>query len=129
MRQDQFEGLQQRAEQLIDLFLSESDPAKWPGAGIEPSAMEQKTRGDRYWCKKDAVATLACAQRIGTLVDLARKKTAGGEDNPGAVTEGEDDLDREVRAAEKEAAAILNRVQAGARPSKKDFDRRVHGKS
>lgn len=114
----------------MDLFLQESDPEKWPGVGLEPGQMDQQTRGDRYWCKKDAVATLACAQRIGTLVDLARRKTAGGEAGPEAVPEhGADELDAEIRKAEKEAKAILNRMQAGARPSKKDFDRRVHGKS
>lgn len=127
MRQDQFEALQVRAEQLIDLFLSESNPEKWPGHGIEPSAMESKTRGDRYWCKKDAVATLACAQRIGNLIDLARQKTAGGEDTPGAVVpEGAEDLDKDIRAAEKEATAILDGVASKAR--KTEFDKRVHGK-
>ncbi|HAL72710.1 MAG TPA: hypothetical protein DCP71_13165 [Verrucomicrobiales bacterium] len=127
MRLDQFEALQQRAEQLVDLFISESDPDKWPGKGLEPGQMDQKTRGDRYWCKKDAVATLACAQRIGTLVDLARRKTAAHEDTPEAVTEGEDDLDKEIRAAEKEAAKIINGAASKARKS--EFDKRVHGKT
>src|SRR5690606_31063969 len=86
MRQDQFEALQKRAEELIDAFLRESNPAEWPGAGIKPAQMQRETRGDLYWCKKNAVATLACAQRIIGLVDLAREKSAGGEDNPGAVT-------------------------------------------
>lgn len=130
MRQDQFEALQQRAEQLVDLFLQESNPDKWPGKGLEPGQMDQQTRGDRYWCKKDAVATLACAQRIGSLVDLARRKTAWGEAAPEAVVEqGADELDAEIRKAEKEAKAILNRMQSGARPGKKEFDKRVHGKS
>lgn len=126
MRQDQFEALQQRAEKLLDLFLAESDPDKWPGAGIEPAKMEKTTRGDRYWCKKDAVATLACAQRIGALVDLARQKTAGGDDAPEAVTPGEDDLEAEVREAEAEADRILKKV--GREAAKAEFDKRVHGK-
>jgi hypothetical protein len=86
MRQDQFEALQQRAEQLIDVFLAESDPEAWPGHGIAPASMDKATRGDRVWCKRDAAATLSCAQRIAGLVDLARQKTAGGEATPGAVT-------------------------------------------
>lgn len=126
MRQDQFESLQQRAEELLDLFLDESDPAGWPGHGLKPSAMDKQTRGDRYWCKKDAVATLACAQRIGMLVDVARRATAGDKNTPEAVTPGADDLEKEVRDAEAEAERILNRV--GRTAAKAEFDKRVHGK-
>ena len=91
MRQDQFESLQARAEQLVDLFLDESKPEHWPGAGLLPSAMDKATRGDRFWCKKDAVATLACAQRIA------------------------DDLQAEVDAAEKEAEALATKLLSRAR--------------
>jgi hypothetical protein len=115
MRQDQFEALQKRAEELIDLFLDESQPDTWPGAGIAPAAMDKSTRGDRYWCKKDAVATLACAQRIVHLVDVVRAKTAAGSDNPGAVTEGEDELDKEIAAAEAEAQRLTDKVLKEAR--------------
>jgi hypothetical protein len=120
MRQDQFEALQTRAEQLVDLFLDESDPADWPGAGLKPNAMDKSTRGDRYWCKRDAAATLACAQRIMGLVQVVREKSAAGDDNPGAVTEGEDDLEKEVAEAEAEAGRLLSKVQDRAR---------VHGRS
>lgn len=126
MRQDQFESLQKRAEELIDLFILESNPDTWPGAGQEPREMSKQTRGDRYWTKKDCVATLACAQRIIGLVDLARAKSAAGDDNPGAVTEGEDELEQEVAAAEKEAAALMSEIQRKAR--KAAFDKHVHGR-
>lgn len=118
MRQDQFESLQKRAEQLVDLFIQESDPEKWPGAGIEPANMEKGTRGDRYWCKKDAVATLACAQRIVSLIDTVRAKTSKptNPDDPGAVTDDEDVLDGDVQAAEKEADRILANMKKTAKP-------------
>ena len=119
MRQDQFESLQKRAEQLVDLFIQESDPDKWPGAGIEPANMEKGTRGDRYWCKKDAVATLACAQRIVSLVDSVRAKTAAGEATPGAVTDDEEELEAEMQAAEVEAARILKNYQKTTKPNGK----------
>lgn len=126
MRQDQFEALQARGEQLVDVFLLESDPAKWPGQGIEPATMDKSTRGDRYWCKKDAVATLACAQRIFNLVQVIRERSippspAQGEDTT------EDSLDAEVAAAEKEATRLLDQVQRGAR--KEAFDKHVHKKA
>lgn len=128
MRQDQFESLQSRAEQLVDLFLAESDPAKWPGAGIAPASMDKGTRGDRYWCKKDAVATLACAMRITNLLQVIRERQVPVEP-PGATSEDgqpEDDLGKEVAAAEAEAAMLLDQVQKKA--AKSEFDRRVHGK-
>lgn len=129
MRQDQFERLQARAEQLVDVFLEESDPAKWPGAGIAPAAMEKTTRGDRYWCKKDAVATLACAQRITNLLQVIRERQVPVDPQPGANGEDgqpEDSLDTEIAAAEAEASKLLDEVQRRAR--KADFDRHVHGK-
>jgi hypothetical protein len=77
MRQDQYEKLQQLEEQLTDAFLGEAEPAKWPGAGVDPGAMDQKTRGDRYWCKKNAVATISLVQRVGTLIGQVQLRGAG----------------------------------------------------
>lgn len=125
MRQDQFESLQKRGEELIDLFLEESNPADWPGEGLRTGAMDAQTRGDRYWCKKNAVATLACAQRIANLIDVVRKKTSEGNDDPEAVSPTDDSLDGEVAAAEREAQAVLDRAQKAAK--KETFDRKVHG--
>lgn len=130
MRQDQFEALQQRAEQLLDLFLTESDPAAWPGAGIAPAAMDKGTRGDRVWVKRDAAATLVCVQRIGGLVDLARRKTAEGETTPGAVTDTDDDLDAQAAEAEREAAKLLSRVQRRPPATRRSAAKKsVHGKA
>lgn len=127
MRQDQYEALQVRGEQLIDLFLEESNPDKWPGVGIEPAKMDKSTRGDRYWCKKDAVATLAAAQRIATLLDVVRRKTAGGENTPDAVTPDQDDLDKEITEAEREAQRALDKARKAAQRT--SFTKRAHGKT
>lgn len=126
MRQDQFEALQARGEQLVDVFLLESDPTKWPGHGIEPTSMDKDTRGDRYWTKKDCVATLACAQRIFNLVQVIRERSVpvDPEKPEGDVPDG---LDAEIAAAEKEAKSLLDSVQRGAR--KQAFDKHVHKKA
>jgi hypothetical protein len=130
MRQDQFEALQQRAEQLIDVFLAESDPEAWPGHGIAPASMDKATRGDRVWCKRDAAATLSCAQRIAGLVDLARQKTAGGEATPGAVTNTDEELDREAAEAEAEATRLINRIQGKPPAARRAAAKRaVNGKA
>lgn len=126
MRQDQFERLQQLEEQLTDAFIGEAAPEKWPGHGVDPGAMDQQTRGDRYWCKKNAVATISLVQRVGTLIGQIQLRGAGT--TPAAPAEGEqqqDHLEDEVKAAEKEAAKLLRELQSGA--GKAAFDRRVHG--
>jgi hypothetical protein len=116
MRKDQIDALNARAEELVDLFLKESDPQKWPGHGLEPHEMEPKDRGDRFWCKKDCAATLACAQRITTLTDILAKPDDGAND----------DLGKEIAEAQKEAEKLLDQVQKTAK--KTAWDKRVHGK-
>ncbi len=119
MRQDQFDRLLSRQEQLMELFLEESDPATWSGAGIAPAAMDKATRGDRYWCKKNAVASLSLVQRIGALVVAVRQQPEdppGGAGPAGGAPLGEDDeLDAEVAAAERDAERLLKRVQSKAK--------------
>ena len=127
MRQDQFERLQKLHEDLVDVFLDEADPKKWPGQGIELVSMDQKTRGDRYWSKKNAVATIALTQRIQSLVEVVRKATANDEPDPAAVVEPEVDLDRQVADAERDATALLKKLQDPQ--GKAAFDRKVHGKA
>lgn len=126
MRQDQLERLQALEEKLTDVLLGEAEPDKWPGHGLDPGAMDQQTRGDRYWCKKNAVATISLIQRVGTLVGHVQLRGTGttppeGEDGQPQ----EDHLEDEVKSAEKEAAKLLRELQSGA--GKPAFDRRVHG--
>lgn len=123
MRQDQYERLQALEEKLTEVLLTEADPEKWPGHGLEPAAMDQQTRGDRYWCKKGAVATISLTQRVCALIGSVQMAGAGTTPSEGA--EPTDHLDEEVRAAEKEAAKLLKELQDGT--GKAAFDKRVHG--
>jgi len=112
MREEQIVKLQARAEQLVDVFLVESDPSTWSGAGIPLANMDKETRGNAYWCAKKSVATLAVAQRIMGLIQYARDAEVRNPALPPA--EGEpadsesDDLDRSVAAAEKDAARLID---------------------
>lgn len=127
MRQDQYEKLQALTEKLTDVFLTEADPDKWPGAAVAPTSWDQQTRGDRYWMKKNAAATLTVIMRTTNLVGVIQQRSAGGEEGGAAVGEEkpeEEGLDAEIKAAEKEAARLLNKIQNG----KAAFDRKVHGK-
>lgn len=129
MRQDQYEKLQQLTEKLTDAFIGEADPEKWPGNGLEPGQMDQQTRGDRYWCKKNAAATLTVLMRTTNLIGVIQQRSTGGGEDPAGVPDEkpeEDGLDAEIKAAEKEAAKLLNQIQQGS--TKATFDKRVHGK-
>lgn len=116
MRQDQFERLQEIIEKLTDVLIDEADPATWPGAGMAPTAMDAKTRGDRYWTKKNAAATLALNMRCINLVGVIQNRGGIGEapadvehTDPEEV-EREDDMDRAIASAEREAARRVEQM-------------------
>lgn len=127
MRQDQFEKLQALEERLTDVFIDEAEPARWPGKDRAANKLTQKMRGDRYWCKKNAVATIALVQRVAGLIQIVR---VNGDTPPlgvdGIPNAEESHLDTEIASAEKEATALLDKMQRGA--GKAEFDARTHGK-
>lgn len=110
MRQDQFEALQDRIEQLVDVFVKESDPTTWPGVGKKAVELTRDERGDLYWSKRSAAATLSVALRLTALVETVRARSAGDKPSPGAVVPTEDDLDEQVQAGERQAAALMKRL-------------------
>lgn len=115
MRQDQYERLLSLQEKLIDVLVQEMDPEAWPGAGLKPSAMDQQTRGDRYWAKKNLAATQSVVMRNASLIGVVQRQTpgagGGAEVTDGTPGADEGGLDAEIQAAEKEAARVLARVQ------------------
>ena len=90
--------------------------------------MDQQTRGDRYWCKKNAVATLSLIQRVAGLVHTIQVNAATppptGTDP--AIGDDQKQLDGEIAAAEKEATKLLDEMQRRSR--KANFDQHTHGK-
>lgn len=113
MRDDQYIRLQSLGEKLTDQFLFEADPVNWPADGVHPKDMTQEDRGNRYWCKKNAVATVSLTLRIESLLG----KLQGSLLNPATpgAPEGEDAaqglLDAEIAEAERQAKALLKRMQ------------------
>jgi len=125
MRQDQFERLQQLEERLIDVAIEEADPDQWPGKGVAVAAMDQQTRGDRYWVKKNAVATISLAQRVGVLMSSVQ-----GFGTTPTAEEGDDQQQRHQQqqpAPEEFRQIHFNRVsdptsardRRGAAPSRR----------
>lgn len=127
MRQDQYERLQALTEKLTDVFLEEANPEGWPGRGVALAQMDQQTRGDLYWSKKNAAATLTVIMKTTSLIGVIQQRSAAGVgDGVQPESDEPDGLDGEIRAAEKEAARLLNKL--GTTSSKEAFDKRVHGK-
>jgi hypothetical protein len=121
MRPDQIQRLQELSEKLADSFLLEADPGEWPGDGKGPADLSQQERGDRYWCKKNAMATGGV---LRFTMDVLAKQTPTPGDKPPGDDEG--DIDRQIREAEKRAArAVQDAVDRAKR--KPEFDRRTHG--
>lgn len=127
MRPDQYQKLQELTEKLTDVFLNEADPASWPGRGVALAQMDQQTRGDLYWSKKNAAATLTVIMKTTSLIGVIQHRSAAGVgDGVQSESDEPDGLDGEIRAAEKEATRLLNKL--GTAASKEAFDKRVHGK-
>lgn len=110
MHQDYKTRLTALSDKLTDVVLEEADPDNWPGAGKKPSELTKDERGDRYWDKKNAAASLTLLIKVHSLIGM---QTRGGvPPEPGEIDE-EFELGQRVNKAEREAAAILKRLQKG----------------
>lgn len=111
MREDQRTRLAELQELLIDQFLDDADPRNWNGRGKLPAEMDRDTRGDAYWCKKNAAATMMVLAGVDKLA--ANTRDALGRD----AYEGQE-LDEQIRKAEalakKRADEVLRKTARAA---------------
>lgn len=106
MRADQYDKLKARHDELVDVAIAETDTKSWPAENVAKA--ERKERGDRYWCKKNAAATLTLITKIESIISIVeRRASERPPENPKDDDDG--DLDRDIAAAEREAAAIIER--------------------
>lgn len=108
--------LEQRQVELADIFIAETDAAKWPGD------QTKKDRGNRYWHKKNAGATAVLITKIQTILDVALKKapiTNPEAPVPGGDVEEEEAPEAMAAAATAEAQRIIDRHQGRFRKTKK----------
>lgn len=104
MRPDQIQRLNDLSERLADTFIDEAEPAEWPGHGEKMASITAQQRGDRYWCKKNAMAT---AGVLRYAIDLVQSHQGRG--HPGDA-ERDADLDRKINEAERRASVAVARV-------------------
>lgn len=117
MRDDQYTKLKALQEKLADVVINEANPDTWTGNGKTPADLTRDERGDRYWCKKNAAATLSVMMRIYSVAGMVERAGGTAPELP-AGADGETDLDREVAAAEREARSILTKIAKSSRASR-----------
>jgi hypothetical protein len=103
MKKEQIERLQETENRLLDVFLEEANPDSWPGAGVPLAQLSKSERGDRYWHKKNCLATLTVVMRIEHLIEpnwMSDEQKRGQDDH---------ELDEAVELAEKEADKLLKK--------------------
>lgn len=108
MRKDQIERLKDIAQEVTEVFLSEADPSNWSGAGLDLSDMDSQVRGDRYWCKKNAIQTGSLLARV---IDLAERD---GRSSANSKTD-EEDAEKEISRYERQAKELIESVQNGGK--------------
>ncbi|ASN67374.1 hypothetical protein [Pseudomonas sp. NBRC 111137] len=106
MRDDQITRLQALSERLGEVVITEVDPNNWPAANKLPAELTQEERGNRYWCKKNAAATMTLLLKVVNIAGIMNRQKPA-PDAGHAV----DELDGELAAAEREAQAIIERMQ------------------
>ena len=106
MRDDQRTRLEELRDKLLETAVVDADPQRWVGAGKAPIEMTQKERGDAYWCRKMAAATVSLLTKVNNIVNTHGAPTSGN-------TKDDGELDGELAAAEREAQAIIERMQKG----------------
>ena len=110
MRPDQKKRIEDLTEKLADQFIFEADPTEWSGNGVAPAEMSQEDRGNRYWCKKNAMATGGV---LRFAMDIAKHDAMGaGTVDP---EEAEREFDDKINDAEKRAKAAVNRALSKAK--------------
>jgi hypothetical protein len=103
MRDDQLDRLKELAESVAEVFIQEADPQTWSGAGILMADMDVQTRGDRYWCKKNAIQTGSLLARV---LDLAERETRPTWKEHA----DDDDAEKDIADFEKKAKKLLDAV-------------------
>jgi hypothetical protein len=101
-------------DKLVDVVVIEADPENWTGGNLLPEALSRDERGDRYWCKKNAAATLAVLTRVESLTQRAGQAGAAG-----GADDADPDVSREIARAEKMAEKRL--AEMGKNVHRLDF--------
>ena len=110
LRPEQINRLVAIEEELVDVYIEECQPKKWPDTS------NAQNRGDRYWFKKNALATLTLVGRIQTVLRDARGDGSGAgeqKDPPPGQLDPAEDIEQEAARLEKQGVALLRKHAKG----------------
>ena len=107
--------LEDLADRLTEIAIDECDPTRWPGHGKRVGEMDKAERGDRYWSKQNAQATIMLVKQLHNLVQQRKngQKARIGL-NPTMPTDDEV-LAAQTAQAERDAAEAVKRALMKAR--------------
>ncbi|MEL5315749.1 hypothetical protein PTR49_05650 [Serratia ureilytica] len=111
MHEDYKTRLTALCDKLTDVAITESNPDNWPGAGKAQKDFTQEERGDRYWEKKNAAATLTLLVKLHSLIGMHAR--GGAPADPASNAEAE--ANKQIAKAEKEAQRIVDRALSKAK--------------
>lgn len=96
-------------------MIFDANPEHWTAPGKIAKDLTQQERGDAYWCRKLASASLSVLTKVLVVTGMAERRLASNAPDPIGDDGDAGSLDKEIRRAEREAAKILKRIQAGSR--------------
>lgn len=100
------------ADRLTEIAITECDVTQWPGHGKAVSEMDKQERGDRYWAKQNATATIMLVKQLHNLVgqrDAGQKARLAA--NP-TVASDADILSMQTADAERESTAAIRKAMS-----------------
>lgn len=109
MRDDQLKRLDKLAEDIMDVFLGEADPAEWKGS-VPVGQMDDKQRGNRYWELKNVNQVGALLMQALNLKAKMAAPAVPPWQNP-APDAG--DPEAEIKKYESQARSLLTKVRGG----------------
>lgn len=96
LNKDTLVSMQQKQQELAELFLDEADPKKW----------EEMKRGDAYWERKNCAQTLGLVVRIQTILNLHAT-----QDKLPMGAGGDADLAELAKRAQADADRLIARIK------------------
>jgi hypothetical protein len=114
VRDDQYARLKDVAEKLADVVIHDANPDNWTATGKASKQMTKDERGDAYWDRKLAAASISVLVRVYSVTGMVER---AGDADPEAPID--DSLDKEVSAAEREAKRILSKLATVSRAKHK----------
>lgn len=117
MTADQYARLSVLQSKLFDALEVDADPKNWSGHGHLPKEWSQETRGNAYWCRKNAAATMSLVVRVQQIfraeLTVIPRPESFDEHGELALAQGDNDvdIDKEITRYEREAAKLITRAR------------------